>query len=125
MRQVWSVILLAVFGATWVVPVLLADSAANLPACCRRDGMHRCALQDMRAPDSASGPALQAAAMKCPLFLRMGPVSSHSEALGISTARAVFASLAAHPAVRPQVEALYRISFNRASQKRGPPVVLA
>jgi len=124
MRRVCAVILLAVFGAPCVVSVLLADSASSLPACCRRDGTHHCAMQAGQM-ESTSNSELQAAGTKCPVFPRMGPVSSHSETLGVSTARAIFAALIQHPSVRPQIEARYRISFSRASQKRGPPVVLS
>jgi hypothetical protein len=123
-RQVWAVILLVVFGAPCVVSVLLADSTSSLPACCRRDGQHQCTLRN-DPMSAASEPGVQAVGMKCPVFPRTGPISSHSETLGAGIARAVFAALIQHPSVRPQVEAQYRISYSRASQKRGPPVVLS
>ncbi|HEV2463890.1 MAG TPA: hypothetical protein VGT04_08800 [Acidobacteriaceae bacterium] len=36
----------------------------------------------------------------------------------------IFAGISRHPAVAAQVEAQFRISFDRARQKRGPPIVI-
>jgi hypothetical protein len=33
----------------------------------------------------------------------------------------MFSNIVCHPASRAQTEANYRISYNRAAQKRGPP----
>jgi len=125
MRQVCAVLLLGVFGTSTVAWAVFADRATGLAACCRRDGKHRCEMQATGRQDSSSGLGVQAASMKCPLFPKVGPLSSCSQEAGLSAAQAIFASLVRHPAVRPQIEALYRVSFSRASQKRGPPVVLS
>jgi hypothetical protein len=73
--------------------------------------------------ESPAGPAVEADRMKCPAFPKVGPVSGYSQALGLRASQAIFASLVTHPSVQPQTEALYRVSFSRASQKRGPPTL--
>jgi hypothetical protein len=122
-RQAWSILLLVVFGTSLIGPALFAASDSNLPACCRRDGKHHCAMLDSMGQESPAGPAIQSARMKCPVFPKVGPVSAYSKALGLRASEAIFASIVRHPAVQPQIEALYRVSFSRASQKRGPPAL--
>jgi hypothetical protein len=124
-RQAWSILLLVVFGTSLIGPALFADGDPNLPACCRRDGKHHCAMLDSTGQESPAGPAIQSARMKCPVFPKVGPVSAYSKAFGLGTSEAIFASIVRHPAVQPQIEALYRVSFSRASQKRGPPDLLS
>lgn len=126
MRQAWSIMLLVVFSTSLIGPALFADGDSNLPACCRRDGRHHCAMLDsMGQQESSAGPLIQSARMKCPVFPKVGPVSAYSKALGLKASEAIFASIVRHPAVQPQTEALYRVSFSRASQKRGPPALLS
>jgi hypothetical protein len=125
-RTAWSILLLVVFGTSLIGPALSADGDSNLPACCRRNGRHQCAMIDsMGQQESPAGPAIQSARMKCPVFPKVGPVSAYSKAFGLRTSEAIFASIVRHPAVQPQIEALYRVSFSRASQKRGPPSLLS
>jgi hypothetical protein len=101
-----------------VLPSGMGD--ANLPACCRRDGKHHCMMRGM---ENLQGSRITAVSEKCPC----GPFATARVILprfAPATAQAVFANLARHPAGSPQTEAQYRISFDRARQKRGPPAAL-
>jgi hypothetical protein len=113
-------LLLALFGFSLISPALLADADSNLPACCRRAGVHHCLLTN-RAP---TGPAFNVA--RCPNFPGVRAVPAAAKLAGlVQTSRAVFASTVSHPTTHAQSEALYRISYNRAGQKRGPPIFLS
>jgi hypothetical protein len=118
-RRVPAILLLAVFSFSLIGPAMYAsDADSNLPACCRRDGKHHCAMAANRTDSSA--PALQAS--KCPAFPGSLGVPIQPTGGLVSVSQAVFAAVVSHPASQPQVQALYRVSFSRAGQKRGPPV---
>jgi hypothetical protein len=114
-----AIILTALFSWLIVLPMVLPSAAASLPACCRKNGKHRCVMT-AGAESSASGPVLTGITAKCPCCptATMGTQTQFSTP-GLSAA--IFAGLVRHPAVSPQVEASYRISHDRARQKRGPP----
>jgi hypothetical protein len=123
MRGAVSFLLMAVFGFSLIAPAALpSDTESNLPACCQHGGKHHCALMASRAASSA-GPSLRAA--PCALFpaAKASPATRTVSAPAIS--QAVFAALMGHPASRPQTEALCRISYSRAGQKRAPPTPLS
>jgi hypothetical protein len=123
MRGIFAMLLVALFSFSLISPAVLAsDADSNLAVCCRRGGKHHCAM--MATPsESSSGPSVQAGT--CPFFpvAKGVPASRTARLPGIS--QAVFARLVSHPASRPQKAALCRISFSRAGQKRGPPILLS
>src|SRR4051794_16524043 len=59
MARVLALLLAALFGMELVAPAVLADDP-TLPACCRRNGAHRCSM--LSGP--SDGPAVQAP--ECP-----------------------------------------------------------
>ena len=64
MRRSLASLLLTLFSSSLITPFLSAHASPELPACCRRDGKHRCAIMDA-AMQSSSGPSLVS---RCPLF---------------------------------------------------------
>jgi hypothetical protein len=123
MRRTVSILLVSLFSFALIGPAVSAsDADSQLPACCRRDGKHHCAMTENQ-PAPSVGPLLHAA--RCPSFPAAKAVPA-SRTLGlVRISQAIFAGLVSHPASRPQTEALYRISYSRAGQKRGPPTLLA
>lgn len=123
MRLALASLLLALFGFQPIAAVLLADPAAELPSCCRRNGEHHCVTG---TPNSASqdGPAFRLVE-RCPACPLAPAVTGDAAAAILRTPGAIFAALASHPAIQRQTEALGRISFSRSRQKRGPPAPLA
>ncbi len=112
--------LVGLFGFTLIAPALPAgDTESTLPACCRRNGPHHCtATKD----NAGLGGGVKAQSARCPSFpssVKGFPAGRTTAAM--STAQRIFAGIVAHPAARPQTEALYRISYSRTGQKRGPP----
>jgi len=120
-RRAFAIALLVVFSISLIGPALFTDSESQLPECCRRAGQHHCTMTDSSAQDSTSGPAVKSAGGKCPYYPSGWSVSAHQQALGLAGARTIQIALFAHPSGPVQTEARYRLSFNRSSQKRGPP----
>jgi len=98
-------VLLAFFFLPFLLPFCNVDSEAALPACCRRDGKHHCAMfAHTGAPGitASTGPVARAATPECPyrsrwlmplvwrtLFLHRAPVffvpCAPASALGVET----------------------------------------
>jgi hypothetical protein len=125
MRRALASILLVLFSFTLIAPLLLADNASDLPACCRRDGKHHCAMMGMSgAEEIPASAALKAVESKCPLFPKAGavPVSSKT-ILNNLAARAGVPHLSGFAAARPVDHQPYFASRG-SIQKRGPPASL-
>jgi len=123
MRRALASLLLAVFSFLLIAPVAFADPESNLPACCRRDGAHRCSMGSM--DDEVSGAGLHAALDRCPAFpidsaSPTGPDFTLAKEGGV-----VFGSELSYPSVPFQTESLFSCWFSRSHQKRGPPAAVA
>jgi hypothetical protein len=124
LRKLIAFALLALFGLPLITPLLAlsATSEANLPACCRRNGKHHCAMsmaEQSRMADS--GPRFQAPPERCPYCPAQIVSASHNNIFAPRIAQAIFAGIVSHAAVIPQVESWHRISRERSRHKRGPP----
>jgi hypothetical protein len=118
-RQVLASLLLTVFSFSLIAPALLAYEDSNLPACCRRLGEHRCVLANLASQETSF---IQE---RCPHFPSGSAALAASEIATLTPSQSVFAAIVSHPAAHAQTEALYRVSFRRARQKRGPPALLS
>ena len=125
LRRLLSLLLLATLGAPlWASMLALGQSADSLlPACCRRDGKHHCAMSSMGLAQMAGSqsPQWRSPQERCP-YCPGSIAAGHHHEVG-STARAdeVFVSGFAHPQGRPQTESKRRISEAGSRRKRGPP----
>jgi hypothetical protein len=119
-RGIVAILLVALFSLSLIAPVVLAsDTDGSVPACCRRTGEHGCV---MKAGASSPGASLRTA--RCRLFPPAKAIPP-GRAIGLPTiSQAIFAALLRDPASRSQTEALYRISYSRSQQVRGPPYTL-
>lgn len=126
MRRTAAIVLLVVFSFSLIPAGLFAHTESSLPTCCRRDGKHHCSMKSMSdVPSQPSGTALRDAGRKCPLY----PLGNATPAVAKASTPRPANGLAVpilHPfAEAERTEALYRISFNRGWQKRGPPSPLS
>ncbi len=112
-------VLLAAISFMLVPAALFASTDSDVPACCRKDGKHKCAMSEMG--DDNAGPAMRSST-QCPMFpshttaaqacsVVGAPVPLHHSEIHITS----FLKSA------QQAEAQYRLSFSRTRQKRGPP----
>jgi hypothetical protein len=123
MRRALASFLLAVFSFPLIAPAIFADTESQLPECCRRVGKHRCAMTMDESP--SDGVSLRSMQPRCPLYRGALSTPAGRYAAILKTSGAIFGAIVSHAAIQLQVEAGYRVSFSRSSQKRGPPVVLS
>lgn len=126
MRRALAALLMLVFSFPLIAPAFVSASPdeSSLPACCRRNGQHHCAMNAISLASGVSKRYVTIAAT-CPWapFAHVALMLPH--ALSSRRAPAVVAPLAGPAAVVCAAEAGYRISFHRSRQKRGPPQLLA
>jgi len=123
MRRTFASLLLAIFSAQLISPALFANRASKVPACCQRDGKHRCGMVD--APDSsrpAAGAAVKAARLRCPQYPSTGAFQAFNKTF---LPRILIVSGPANlfqPEFHPPAGTFTRSSFRGLVYKRGPPV---
>jgi hypothetical protein len=119
-RSVVVVILLAVLSPFYVLFASPAHKTlANLPACCRRDGKHHCAMVNDGVPSSQT--RMNSVAPPCP-FQGSHALVSHVVASLPNSSDAHYGQVLSHPAIHEQALAAMRVSQARSHQKRGPPL---
>ena len=122
MQKLLSLVLLAVLGLTLAAPALTGGqlSESTLPACCRRAGLHHCAMP--RNAPSPAGTRLAVLTERCPWGPQAAPtahLASWSPVLSSRTTALLLTLLIG----LAQTESLWRIARDRARGKRGPPVL--
>jgi hypothetical protein len=125
MFRVVSTALLLVLSFTLIAPLLALGQTgeSNLPACCRRNGKHHCAMRMVeRTVAKTSGTQVGAPPEKCPYCPSSVATSGHRPLALVDTA-SVLGTLETLPTVIAQTESKWRISRDRSRQKRGPPHV--
>lgn len=123
-RRLLSIVLFAATVLPAVAPVLLAGSvaASSLPMCCRRNGAHHCAGMMAMAQLTRDETMARAPQMKCPFQQRsLGAVHLSGYAMVASAVET--SGVLRAPSAAAQAECLWRIAFDRARQKRGPPSI--
>ena len=110
-------LLLLLFASDLAVSLVPTDAESTLPACCRRDGKHQCAMMQMAPTDGSP----QAAAGRCPAFPKRAILAAMDSSYGLPAVLSIAGEVLSHPAGKTQTEARYRISHSRVREKRGPP----
>jgi hypothetical protein len=122
-RSIGLVVLFAVIAPSFLIFAdLNPSSQTKLPACCRRDGKHHCAMM-AGAMESESETQVKALPPECP-FRSQASTVAFGMAYVPASSSVYFAGLESHPAIHAQTFAALRISETRSHQKRGPPVLL-
>jgi hypothetical protein len=121
-RTISIAVLLAVIAPSFVIFTgLLQNSESTLPACCRRDGKHHCAMMDTSGMKNAAGETQMTALPPiCPFRSQASSIPYVASYLPASSL-AHFSGLQSHPAIHAQTFAALRVSETRSHQKRGPP----
>jgi hypothetical protein len=115
-RRAVAIFLTVVFSILLTAPIY-ASSGRSLPACCRRDGKHRCGARSLL---SQTGPAFAAPQQKCPYFPR-STTSQHRLEVCFRNTFISDSPRADRPALRPQSGSSNCPAYGRSHQKRGPP----
>lgn len=123
MRRALAVFLLLGFSFPLIAPLFTSgpDESA-LPACCRRNGRHHCMMAAMMENALSRS---RVVTEKCPYapFANVALMLPH--AFRRHAAPMILGVVAAPAAAIREAEAGYRVSFDRARQKRGPPRLLS
>jgi hypothetical protein len=126
LRKLMPILLLAAFLLPLFAPLLALGQSAEsrLPACCRRNGKHHCAMSmaekgQLSVRDTA--PSFTAPAERCPYCPANLMTGQLHGIVAATQSQAFYAGLVSHPAGTPQTKSKRRISENRSGQKRGPP----
>ncbi|HUO29233.1 MAG TPA: hypothetical protein VMU80_08455 [Bryobacteraceae bacterium] len=128
MRRVPAILLVCVISYSLIGPALFSGAESELPACCRRDGKHHCAMMNMdEAPagSTLSGPSIGALKARCPNFPKGGVLLPQSAPALLATAIPAHRAMVRELTIQAQAEAGYRVSVSRSHQKRGPPSFLS
>jgi hypothetical protein len=122
LRRFSAILLLLLFGLSLLSPLMGSDGAGNLPACCRRAGLHHC---DMAGGAPASSPVLRTSG-HCPMYPAGFAAGTLSGFIGVLMAAASAVLLTAELAACNSFQLVLLSSLSdRAHSKRGPPPVFA
>jgi hypothetical protein len=121
LRYVSAIVLLAALSTSLIPQGVWADSDAQLPACCRRDGTHHCSMMDLTAgQEPSSEPALKGPP-KCPRFPGATAAPVPVKAALPLPARTLAAAAGDLSAYQGHARRQIHSWSNRSNPKRGPP----
>lgn len=124
MRRTITLALLLILSLPMLSPLFgaSADDSA-LPACCRRDGQHHCAMPSTQTSSGGDTHRFSSLQARCPYFpSSVQSFLSHTDPPHLVAA--TFLPLSTGLALTiAETEAHYRISSERARHKRGPPAM--
>jgi len=123
LRRIQAILGLLSISFGLVMPLLSAQSESKLPACCRRDGKHGCAMMKNTRSTAEAGSSLRGATGKCAQYPTAKAVPAMQPVAVLPAKLIAVAQVAGLCSAVEQPGSLYRISHDRASQKRGPPVL--
>lgn len=116
MRRVLSILVVGLFALAPLAAVLSGAGETQLPACCRRHGIHHCAMANMSGESSSSAAAFAAPA-HCPLYHASGPAATQA----FAPIHAAQANLTAHPRALPAQFSAATLLRSVAPSGRAPP----
>jgi hypothetical protein len=125
-RRLLALSLLLLFSFPLVSPLfaLSTTSDANLPACCRRNGVHHCQMKLQQSTAAAHQTTLTTISTKCPLYPGSAILVQHKDAWLHAVNRIVGKSVR-RTTVKAPTYAHVQIALDTAWQKRGPPSLLS
>lgn len=121
MRRALASLLLALLTSPVIVPILQAQTASNLPACCRLTGKHHCSMGAVE--ESSSSPAARPAQPKCCYYPAAISVCAQSSVALPGGCQAIYGSPCSQSATQAPVETRRSVLFIRSRQQRGPPTL--
>jgi hypothetical protein len=120
LQRILAILLTAVFSLPLISPLLSASPDQQLPACCRKDGKHACAMRKA-APAPANGPAVSAVKPACPLYPAPAPSFSSTSSLAPPALLAGSAAVRSSGQFLANAEHHAHSAIGHSVPKRGPP----
>ena len=122
MRRTLALLLLAQFSFSLIAPTLGANTASsNLPACCRKDGKHHCAMAEAVASES---PSRKLAAPACPLFPKAGVATALFNTAALHIGPVVYTPVLSGVIAASANHTCSHATLRGPIRKRGPPATL-
>jgi hypothetical protein len=123
-RRLLALSLLLLFSFPLVSPLfaLSTNSDANLPVCCRRNGVHHCQMKLQRSSTSTHQTTVTTISTKCPFYPGSAILVRHNDA---HAGTRLLAESVDHTTVKAPTYAHVQIDLDTAWQKRGPPSLLS
>lgn len=118
MRRLASHLALAAIWLGAFAPLVTAAEVSDLPACCRRSGMHHC--QDAASEDSSNDAEFRAIRANCPYSAPL-PLTGFS---GVQASRFALAVPGVAGVITGQLKHSRFLSALYELAARGPPVLL-
>lgn len=119
MRRTLAAFLVTLFSLPLIAPALASvPDDSQLPACCRRDGKHHCAM-NMEVGNIP--PSSRVVSEKCPYSPFAHALFVQQHTLAAANHTSIAGPSAGPAAIIGAAEAGYRISADRTRHKRGPP----
>jgi hypothetical protein len=118
-----SGVLLAFFLLPLLMPFFSLGSESTLPACCRRDGKHQCAMASLfrqSVLSASSEPIVRALTPACSYRARL-LMPFVSRVFFVPSAQAFSVPAISYPELSLETVLLARHSEFRSHRKRGPP----
>lgn len=108
------------------LPLVPPKGESSLPACCGRDGKHRCSVssRSRAAVQDHAAPAVQTAGEFCP-YRSLPFVPAASNAISLPAQRVSAVRPPEYPEAVLQTVMRARVAEARNHHKRGPPYLLA
>jgi hypothetical protein len=126
LRRASAISLLLTICFSLIVPAVFAESQPNLPTCCRKTGVHHCSMASMAKDEAPVGESsVRAIRRSCSAYPVATAVPATAHVAFLKDSSAIFAAPVSRLSIQFQTEVLFRISFSRARQKRGPPIILS
>ncbi len=119
--------LLAFFLVPLFIPFFNSGSESTLPACCRRDGKHHCAMSarlQQSVLSASSEPVIRDVTPPCPYRSRL-MMAFVSRVLFVHRASVFSGQGVSHPALSLKTTVRVRLSEIRSNLQRGPPALPA
>jgi hypothetical protein len=120
-RRSLAISLLLLFSLPLIAPLLALQAGANgnLPACCRRNGAHHCAMQ---IPNASQQMHLSAVHERCPAYPKVVTSAKRND-LSFQTSAILIAGALVHPSIKIQPATLAQQALYRSQSQRGPPAL--
>ncbi len=124
-RRLLASLLLNVLAFALIAPAISVRTDSQLPACCRANGKHKCAMLAKRYSSGVSETGKALVSEQCPYSHSSGTLGTAFQLPGFTVTTRFSRAATIAGIVRPEIVRQVRWTNSRSHCKRGPPLSLA